>query len=578
MGASSSNGVLVTGAIAVSKTTTLSNYHCLAAVVAAVVVPIAVVAQPAAPAAQEPPAPASRTEAKKPSKKDLAAAAEALFTRDPVPKLRIELSPENLDKLRRNGRQYVSATIRETAVGAAAPEVVYANVGIHLKGGAGSYRSVDDRPGLTVNFDKFAPGQTFHGLEKIHLNNAVQDPSLMSENLGNALFREAGVPATRVTYARVGINDRDLGLFVLKESFDDAFLRRFFDDPKGTLYEGGFLRDIDGGLTERVNKSQKNPAKAGELIAACREGDPAARKKKLDAVLDVDRFLSFMAMEALTAHWDGYCPQVNNYRVYHDPAKDRLVFLPHGTDQLFQQPGFPLLHGRGMVARAATEAPDDRFAYLDRVSELRQKVFTPERLGKLLDEVSARLAPAMADVSADAARRHKEQTEALRQRLLERVKNVDQQLASMPRPLKFGADNIASLAKLAWAPKVDGGKVTLDRPDEAGRPRLRLRNDGGGDCAASFRAKILLTKGSYVFEGPCRTAGVTAPPGQNTGAGLRISGGRRDAGVSGNSDWRPTEFTFEVAEPTREVVLVCELRAGAGEAWFDLDGLKLRRR
>lgn len=555
------------------RNTPLSCY-CWFIVAATIALPVVADAQSGAGQA---PTAASQPREKKPSKKELAAAAEALFTRDPIPKLRIELTPDNLNKLRQSAREYVTATVRETAVGANTPEVTYSNVGVHLKGGAGSYRNVDDRPGLTLKFDKFAPGQTFHGLEKLHLNNSVQDPTLMSENLGNALFREAGVPATRVTYARVWINDRDMGVFVLKEGFDDAFLRRFFENPKGTLYEGGFLRDIDGGMPERVNKARKDPSKISALIAASREGDPAARKKKLDAVLDVDRFLSFMAMEALTAHWDGYCPQVNNYRVYHDPARDRLVFVPHGTDQLFQQVGFALLPNRGMVARAVTDAPDDRFAYLDRVADLRQKVFTPERLGKLLDEISARLAPAMADAGPDGARRHKEQTEAFRQRLLERVKNVDQQLASMPRPLKFGGDGVASLAALAWTPKVDGGKTTLERAEENGRRRLRLRNDGG-DSAASFRATVLLTKGSYVFEGPCRTAGVVAPQGQNTGAGLRISGGRRDARLTGDTSWQPAEFAFEVTEPTRDVVLVCELKASAGQAWFDLEGLRLRRK
>ena len=534
----------------------------------------------APPAVGEPapaaPPPAVRPETKKQSKKEKAAAAEALFTTSPIPRLRIELSPENLERLRRNGREYVPATVRETAVGGAAPEAVYADVGVHLKGGAGSYRGVDDRPGLTLSFDKFKSDQAFHGLEKVHLNNSVQDPSLMSEHLGNALFREAGVPAARVTHARVSLNGRDLGLFVLKEGFDDAFLRRFFDDPRGTLYEGGFCRDIDAGLTERTNKSKKNPAKVRQLVDAAREGDPAARREKLDAVLDADRFLTFMAVEALTAHWDGYCAQVNNYRVYHDPASDRFVFLPHGTDQLFQNVGFPLVPGRGMVARALAESADQRSAYLDRVAEVRQRVFTPERLVKLLDEASARLAPAAADAGPDAARRHEEQTEALRRRLLERVRNVDQQLASTPRPLKFDGDGVASLAHVSWTPKVDGGNATHDRPEEAGRPRLRVRS--GGECTASFRATVLLTRGSYVFEGPCRTAGVTAPPGQNTGAGLRISGGRRDARLTGDAGWKPTEFAFEVTEPTREVVLVCELKASAGEAWFDPDGLKLRRR
>ena len=530
----------------------------------------------AAPAAEQG-GPTSPAVAEKQGKKEKLAAAEALFARAAVPRLRIEVAPPELEKLRRNGREYVTATVRETVVGDGAREAVYTAVGLHLKGGPGSYRGVDDpRPGLTLNFEKFAADGSFHGLEKIHLNNSVQDPSYMSENLGNALFREAGIPAARVGYARVWLNERELGLFVLKEGFDDAFLRQFFDEPGGTLYEGAF-KDVDGGLPERVNKAKKNPAKFKELADAARESDPAVRRRKLGAALDVDRFLTYMAMESLTAHWDGYCANLNNYRVYHDPAGDRLVFLPHGTDQLFQNVGFPLVHGRGMAARAVTDAADDKFAYLDRVAELRQKVYSPENLNRKLDEVAARLAPAMAELGADAARRHKEQTESLRQRLLERVKNVDQQLAATPRPVKFDAAGVASLSGARWAPRVDGGKAVLDRVDEGGRPRLRIRNDGG-ECTASYRTGVLLTKGSYVLEAPCRTAGVAAPAGQNAGAGVRISGGRRDAGLSGNADWRPTEFAFEVTEPTREVVLVCELKATAGEAAFDLEKLMLRRR
>ena len=42
---------------------------------------------------------------------------EAFFTRGPIPRLRIELSPEDLNKLRQNGREYVPATVREQADG-----------------------------------------------------------------------------------------------------------------------------------------------------------------------------------------------------------------------------------------------------------------------------------------------------------------------------------------------------------------------------------------------------------------------------------------------------------------------------
>jgi hypothetical protein len=505
-------------------------------------------------------------------------AADEFFAAGPIPRLRVVLTPDNLNKLRQDGRAYVEATVRETPLDGKGPEVVYERVGVHLKGGAGSYQGVDDRPGLTLSFSKYTPEGRFHGLEKIHLNNSVQDPSYMSENLGNALFREAGVPAARVTYARVSINDRDLQVFVLKEGFSDDFLHRFFDGPRGTLYEGGFCRDIDEGLSVRVNEPQAKPERVKELLAASRENDPSKRRERLGRVLDIDRFLTFMAMETMTAHWDGYCPNVNNYRVYHDAGSDRFVFLPHGTDQLFQQSGFPLVTERGMVARAITSAPDHRAAYLERVAELRAGLFTPAHVGKRLDEISARLAAAMESLGPDASRHHKRQTENLRERVNERIRDIDRQLASIPRPLKFDGNGVAALAGARWQPQNGGGRATVEQVEDGGRPRLRIKSEGGGESVASFRTTLTLAKGHYAFEGPCRTARVAAPDGQNSGAGLRISGGRRDQRLVGDSDWRLAKFDFEVAEPTRDVVLVCELRATAGEAWFDAAGLKLRRK
>jgi spore coat protein H len=509
-------------------------------------------------------------------------AVDEFFERGPIPRLRIELAPEELNKLRQNGRAYVSATVRETADDGGGPEVVYEKVALHLKGAAGSYRDIDDKPGLTLNFARPETGgqRAFHGLRKVHLNNSVQDPSYLSENLGNALFRDAGIPAARVTYARVWINGRDVGLFVLKEGFDDVLLKRFLPEPHGTVYEGGFLSDVDGQMPPRVNKSKANPARVKELVAAAREGDPAKRRERLAKVLDTDRFITFLAVESLTAHWDGYCAQRNNYRVYHDLASDRFVFLPHGTDQLFQHTGDPVMYANAMAARALIDTPDERARCLERVIELRQKLFAPDALLKRIDAVESRLRPVAERISSDTARRHREQAEDFRRRVVERVKDVDRQLASMPRPLKFGADGVADLSAANWHPQTAGGKATLGRADAAGRSGLlHVRVDpGGGEATASFRTTVPLARGRYSFEGPCRTVGVDAPDGTNTGAGLRISGGQRAGGLKGDRDWQRSEFAFEVNEDTRDVVLVCELKAGKGEAWFDPHGLKLRRR
>jgi len=134
-------------------------------------------------------------------------------------------------------RTNVLATVREG-------NNVYTNVAVHLKGHLGSFRPVDSKPAFTLNFDKNAKGQRFHGLQKIHLNNSVQDYSYVSEQISRELFLRAGIPAPRASHTTAELNGRPLGLYVLVEGWNKQFLKRFFKNPNGNLYDGGFGKDI----------------------------------------------------------------------------------------------------------------------------------------------------------------------------------------------------------------------------------------------------------------------------------------------------------------------------------------------
>src|SRR4029453_1657486 len=105
-------------------------------------------------------------------------------------------------------RETVRATVREGGR-------VYTNVALHLKGAAGSFRPVDQNPAMTLNFDKSVAAQQFHGLDKVSLNNSIQDPTLISEQFCREIFLRAGVPVPRTTHAVVELNGPDVALYVL---------------------------------------------------------------------------------------------------------------------------------------------------------------------------------------------------------------------------------------------------------------------------------------------------------------------------------------------------------------------------
>ena len=66
-------------------------------------------------------------------------------------------------------------------------------------------------------------------------------------------------------------------------------------------------------------------------------------------------------------------------------------------------------------------------------------------------------------------------------------------------------------------------------------------------------------------------------PKKGEGAGIRHSGTQfaRDNKLVGTTGWETLSHTFQSRAVGEETILLCELRAAAGEAWFDLDSTRL---
>jgi hypothetical protein len=497
---------------------------------------------------------------------------DELFTNAPIRLLKITIPPEGVQSLRQDGRAYVRATVQEGTR-------AFSDVGVHLKGAAGSSRPIDDKPALTLNFSKFNPGQTFHGLRKIHLNNSVQDPSYLCELLCGELFLAAGVPAPRATHALVELNGRRLGLFVLKEAFNQEFLSRHFKNAGGNLYDSGFIQDVGDSLERDSGNGPADWADLKALQAAAEEPDPARRWQRLQEVLDVDRFLSFLALEVMTWHWDGYAMNRNNYRIYHDPTTGKLVFLPHGMDQMFWQPDGPILpRMQGLVARSILRTPEGRRQYRERFGLLFTNVFKVPVLTARLQQTANAIRPALTLYERFSVRGFSLQSARLQQAIAQRGAFLARVLAAPPAVT--GTNHAARFRPGVWQPQSETASARHERVQSSdGRPVLKL--SASGPTIGSWRARLELPAGEYRFEGRVQTSGLSPLRDERgAGAGLRISGDaeRRGNELSGDAGWTKLGYDFEVEPPGGAVVLVCEMRAVAGAAEFDLASLAVVRR
>ena len=87
------------------------------------------------------------------------------------------------------------------------------------------------------------------------------------------------------------------------------------------------------------------------IVEACRLTDMKDRWSRLEQLVDIDDFVRYIALETMVCHWDGYCLNRNNYRIYFEPTK-KARFIPHGMDQCFGDTGLSVLDApHAMVVR-----------------------------------------------------------------------------------------------------------------------------------------------------------------------------------------------------------------------------------
>ena len=114
------------------------------------------------------------------------------------------------------------------------------NVSIRAKGNA-SLANVQmmgsQRYSLKLEFDRYQAGKTYYGLDKLCLNNLIQDNTYMKDYLTFRMMDEFGVPAPLCSYARIEVNGKPWGLFLAIEGVEDSFLQRNYGHATGSLYK-----------------------------------------------------------------------------------------------------------------------------------------------------------------------------------------------------------------------------------------------------------------------------------------------------------------------------------------------------
>lgn len=156
----------------------------------------------------------------------------------------------------------------------------FKNTGIRAKGNT-SLSSVarygNDRYSFKIEFDCYDDTRTYHGLDKISLNNIIQDNTYMKDYLCYQMMRDSGVASPLCSYAYIKVNGEDWGLYLAVEAVEESFLTRNYGKNYGNLYKPDSM-DMGGGRgnggafhEEEFKNKQEND---GAVPAPGDGGDP----------------------------------------------------------------------------------------------------------------------------------------------------------------------------------------------------------------------------------------------------------------------------------------------------------------
>lgn len=130
----------------------------------------------------------------------------------------------------------------------------YKNVAIRAKGNT-SLSSVktygNNRYSFKIEFDGYDSSKNYYGLDKLCLNNVIQDNTYMKDHLAYTMIREAGAPAPLSSYAEIYINGEYFGLYLAVESIEESFLLRNYGKSYGELYKPDSMNMGDKNKEER---------------------------------------------------------------------------------------------------------------------------------------------------------------------------------------------------------------------------------------------------------------------------------------------------------------------------------------
>lgn len=253
---------------------------------------------------------------------------ETLFVLGELADVELEMPEETWQKIVKNASDKTYYECAATINGER-----FDNVAIRTKG-ASSLDDVQlmksDRYSFTLKLNKYNKGQDYHGLTKLMLNNNIWDATQMKDAIVYDMSRYIGLPAPLTNYARISLNGKFFGCYLLVEPVDKNFCRRNWPDEVSNIYKpyhnlaytGENMKDYDE--IADYAKVKGGEASMQRIVEALKSVD---EEKDIDKHVDIESVMKYMALQTIVVNFD-CMTGLNEQNYYLREADGKISFIP----------------------------------------------------------------------------------------------------------------------------------------------------------------------------------------------------------------------------------------------------------
>lgn len=164
-----------------------------------------------------------------------------------------------------------------------------------------------DRYSFMLSLNKYKKGQKYHGLSKLSLNNNIWDATQMKDAVVYDMCRYISLPAPLANYAKVMLNGKYFGCYLLVEPVAKNFCDRNYPDEVSNIYKPFHNLAYTGENMDdyaeirnfaKVNGDDRSMRRVVNALKSVDIGTD------VESHVDVDNVMKYMALQTIAVNFD----------------------------------------------------------------------------------------------------------------------------------------------------------------------------------------------------------------------------------------------------------------------------------